>query len=243
MSWLRSGRHPTSRPSRIWPFRAILCTGLSGAAGRVASPSDPKHAAHLGDRSDRSVLPKLADTFCGPRPGTEVHPPVFRQVCAREQRVCMRCWRSETWGHASVSLGRWISVKFSKSSPRAVTAVSSAMNSAVALQASNRDLTASTPEQARIRASLTSSRNSSSCSSEREDEGPSAEISGAAFVARAAQRAFQHDETTSIVPDVRQAFKLNVGQEGQGVAAGRTQQRCAALGGFHDFLPRRTCRV
>ena len=46
--------------------------------------------------------PKLADTFCGPRPGTEVHPPVFRQACAREQRVCMRCWRSETWGHASV---------------------------------------------------------------------------------------------------------------------------------------------
>ena len=45
LSWLRSGRHPTSRPSRIWPFRAILCTGLSGAAGRVASPSDPKHAA------------------------------------------------------------------------------------------------------------------------------------------------------------------------------------------------------
>ena len=33
--------------------------------------------------------------------------------------------------------GRWISVKFSKSSPRAVTAVSSAMNSAVALQSSN----------------------------------------------------------------------------------------------------------
>ena len=78
---------------------------------------------------------------------------------------------------------------------------------------------------------------------EREDEGPSAEISGAAFVARATQRAFQHDETTSIVPDVRQAFKLNVGQEGQGVAAGRTQQRCAALGGFHDFLPTRARQI
>ena len=50
--------------------------------------------------------------------------------------------------------GRWISVKFSKSSPRAVTAVSSAMNSAVALQSSNRDLTVSTPEQARIRPDL-----------------------------------------------------------------------------------------
>ena len=78
---------------------------------------------------------------------------------------------------------------------------------------------------------------------EREDEGPGAEISGAAFVARATQRAFQHDETTSIVPDARQTLKLSVGQESQSVAAGGTQQRCAALSGFYDFLPTRARQI
>ena len=86
-SWLRGGRHPTSRPSRTWPFRATWCTGLFGTLdlGEVFQVLPEGGHCGLVRHELGSGSPVVQQRSYGVNPGTSSHQGVTHIVAELQQ--------------------------------------------------------------------------------------------------------------------------------------------------------------